>query len=92
MSITEFRKLINILNQKRKIILVITDIPILPRILEFILMPFFNLKRFFFAFTMIFNSEYKKLNFYLHRRKNFYFLKKKFKILFTKYMNDLNYL
>ena len=92
MSITEFRKLINILNQKRKIILVITDITILPRILEFILMPFFNLKRFFFAFTMIFNSEYKKLNFYLHRRKNFYFLKKKFKILFTKNMHDLKYL
>ena len=97
MSITEFKKLINIISQnkkkrKRGLFIIITDIPILPRFLEFVLLPFFNLKRFFFVFTMIFNNEYKKLNFYLHKKKDFYFLKNKFKILFAKNIHDLKYL
>ena len=97
MSITEFKKLINIISQnkkkrKRELFIIITDIPILPRLLEFVLLPFFNLKRFFFSLTMIFNNEYKKLNFYLHKKKDFYFLKNKFKILFAQNIHDLKYL
>ena len=73
-SIIEFKKLIKIISQnkrgqKKKLFIIITDIPILPRSFEFALMPFFNLKRFFFVFRMIFSNEYKKLNFYLHKKK-----------------------
>ena len=93
MSIAEFKKLINIISQRKgKLFIIITDIPVVPRLLEFVLLPFFNLKRFFFVFTMIFNNEYKKLNFYLHKKKDFYFLKNKFKILFAQNIHDLKYL
>ena len=55
-------------------------------------MPFFNLKRFIFVLKMIFSSKYKKINFYLHRKEDFYFLKKKFNILYTQNIHDLKYL
>ena len=55
MSIAEFKKIINLIaqnkrKQKRNFHIIITDIPVLPRPLEFILMPFFNIKRFLFFF------------------------------------------
>tara|TARA_Y100000590_G_scaffold452404_1_gene595517 strand:+ start:1230 stop:1838 length:609 start_codon:yes stop_codon:yes gene_type:complete len=97
MSILKLKKLIKIVSQrkkgsKKKIFIIIADIPKLPRPLEFILMPFFNLKRFFFVIKMIFNNEYKKLNFYLHKKENFYFLKKEFETLYVKNIHDLKYL
>ena len=78
MSIIKFKKLINSITQnkqkpKKKLFIIITDIPMLPRPFEFVLMPFFNLKRFFFTFKMIFNNEYKKLDFYLHKKTDFGF-------------------
>ncbi len=81
-SIKKFKKLIEIIYQSRKkqqnkFFLIITDIPVLSRPIEFILMPFFNLKRFFFVFKMIFDKKYKKLNYYLYKKEDFYFLKKK---------------
>ena len=97
MSILKLKKLIKIVSQrkkgsKKKIFIIIADIPKLPRPLEFILMPFFNLKRFFFVIKMIFNNEYKKLNFYLNKKENFYFLKKEFETLYVKNIHDLKYL
>ena len=49
-SIIKFKKLIEIISKskkkrKEKLFIIITDIPILPRPFEFVLMPFFNLKR-----------------------------------------------
>ena len=41
---------------------------------------------------MIFNNEYKKLNFYLHKKENFSFLKKEFETLYVKNIHDLKYL
>ena len=64
----------------------------LPRPFEFVLMPFFNLKRFFFTFKIIFNNEYKKLDFYLHKKTDFEFLKKKFNIVCAQNIHDLKYL
>ena len=55
-------------------------------------MPFFNVKRFLFFLSVIFNHDYKKLKFYLHEKKDFSFLKNKFKIIFTKNIHDLKYL
>ena len=93
MSIEKFKKLIEIIGKsKKKLFIIIADIPILPRPLEFVLMPFFNLKRFIFVLKMIFSSKYKKINFYLHRKEDFYFLKKKFNILYTQNIHDLKYL
>tara|TARA_Y100000590_G_scaffold355294_1_gene408977 strand:- start:7583 stop:8191 length:609 start_codon:yes stop_codon:yes gene_type:complete len=97
MSIAEFKKIINLIaqnkrKQKRNFHIIITDIPVLPRPLEFILMPFFNIKRFLFFLSVIFNHDYKKLKFYLHEKKDFSFLKNKFKIIFTKNIHDLKYL
>ena len=97
MSIIKFKKLIDSITQnnqkpKKKLFIIITDIPILPRPLEFLLMPLFNLKRFFFTTRMIFNSEYKKLDFYLHKKSEFEFLKKRFNVLYAQNINDLKYL
>ena len=96
-SIKNFKKLIEIVlrnrnKQKRKLFLIITDIPVLPRPIEFVLMPFFNLKRFFFTFKIIFNKEYKNLNYYLYNKEDFYFLKKKFYLIYTQNIHDLKYL
>ena len=97
MSIIKFKKLIDSITQnnqkpKKKLFIIITDIPMLPRSFEFVLMPFFNLKRFFFTFKMIFNNEYKKLDFYLHKKTDFEFLKRKFNILYAQNIHDLKYL
>tara|TARA_Y100000590_G_scaffold273411_1_gene307014 strand:+ start:2970 stop:3578 length:609 start_codon:yes stop_codon:yes gene_type:complete len=96
-SIKKFKKLIEVICQKRKkqknkFFLIITDIPVLPRPVEFILMPFFNLKRFFFVFKIIFDKEYKKLSYYLYNKEDFYFLKKQFHIIYTQNIHDLKYL
>jgi len=93
----EFRKLIKIIFQnkkrkKEKLFIIITDIPKLPRPFEFFLIPIFSLKRFVFALVMLFNEEYKKLNFYLYKKEDFDFLKENFKISFTQNIHDLKYL
>ena len=97
MSIIKFKKLIEIISKskkkrKEKLFIIITDIPILSRRFEFVLMPFFNLKRFFYFFEMIFTNEYKKLNYYLHKRQDFYFLKKKFNIMYAQNISEVKYL
>ena len=80
-------------NKKEKdFYIIITDVPKFSRFIEFFLIPFFNYKRFFFVFRMIFSKEYKKLNYYVHKEKDFYFLKKMFNIKFTQNIHDLKYL
>ena len=96
-SIIKFKKLIEIISKskkkrKEKLFIIITDIPIFPRPFEFVLMPFFNLRRFFFIFKMVFTNEYKKLNYYLHKRQDFYFLRKKFNIMYAQNIGDVKYL
>ena len=96
-NLGQFKKLIkNIFNikknKKKKLFIIITDIPNLPRPIEFFLMPIFNIKRFIFVLTMIFNKEYKKINFNLYKKKDFYFLKKDFQLSFKQNIHDLKYL
>ena len=96
-SIIKFKKLIEIISKskkkrKEKLFIIITDIPLFPRPFEFVLMPFFNLKRFFFIFKMVFTNKYKKLNYYLHKRQDFYFLRKKFNIMYAQNIGDVKYL
>ena len=94
-SLTKFKNLIEIISKKKKkknFFIVIADIPIFPRPVEFVLMPLFNLKRFFFFLKIIFASEYKKLNYYLYKKEDFIFLKKKFTISYIQNVHDLKYL
>ena len=97
MSIAKFKELIKIFLKNKKIkkknfFVIITDVPSFPRPFEFILMPFFNLKRFFYVFKMIFSGEYQKLNYYLHKKRDFDFLRKKFKVEYYQNFHDLKYL
>ena len=96
-SITKFKKLIELFTEdkkkrKKKLFIIITDVPLFPRPFEFVLMPFFNLKRFFFVFKMLFSNEYQKLDYYLHKKKDFDFLKKKFNVKYFQNFHDLKYL
>ncbi len=94
MNISEFKKLIAIIcyKRKKKLFIIIADIPKFSRAFEFILMPFLNLKRFFFIFKIIFKHEYKKLYYYLHKKKDFNFLKKRFKLSYIENIHDIKYL
>ena len=97
MSIAKFKELIKIFlknkkTKKKYFFVIITDVPSFPRPFEFILMPFFNLKRFFYVFKMIFSGEYQKLNYYLHKKQDFDFLRKKFKVEYYQNFHDLKYL
>ena len=97
MSIAKFKELIKIFlknkkTKKKYFFVIITDVPSFPRPFEFILMPFFNLKRFFYVFKMIFSGEYQKLNYYLHKKRDFDFLRKKFKVEYYQNFHDLKYL
>jgi len=79
-------------NKKNKIFIAIIDIPFLPRPLEFILMPFFNLRRFFYVLKIFFLKKYKKLDYYTYKKNDFNSLKKKFKIKYIRNLHDLIYL
>jgi len=92
-NIKKFKKLIEALSKnKKELIIIIADIPKLPRPFEFILLPFFNLKRFFFVFKMIFNKDYKKIDYYLHKRDQLNFLKKKFDVAYLENIHDLKHI
>jgi len=79
-------------NKKNKIFIAIIDIPFLPRPLEFILMPFFNLRRFFYVLKIFFLKKYKKLDYYIYKKNDFNPLKEKFKIKYVRNLHDLIYL
>jgi 2-polyprenyl-3-methyl-5-hydroxy-6-metoxy-1,4-benzoquinol methylase len=79
-------------NKKNKTFIAIIDIPFLPRPLEFILMPFFNLRRFFYVLKIFFLKKYKKLDYYTYKKNDFNPLKKKFKIKYIRNLHDLIYL
>tara|TARA_B100000959_G_scaffold27748_1_gene26666 strand:+ start:181 stop:777 length:597 start_codon:yes stop_codon:yes gene_type:complete len=82
----------NLVKNKKKLFIVITDIPFLPRPFELLLMPFLNLKRFLYVLQFIFLKDYKKLNYQTYKKDDFKFLKNKFKLKFTSNFHDLDYL
>ena len=94
MNNKEFEALIESLSErKEKITFIIIDIPYLSRIVEFLLLPIFNLKRFFFSFKFLISKDYKKLNFNLYQKK--YFINKfdkTFDLKFLKNLHDLKFL
>ena len=82
----------DLVRNKKKLFIVITDIPFLPRPFELLLMPFLNLKRFLYVLQFIFLKDYKKLNYQTYKKDDFKFLKNKFKLKFTSNFHDLDYL
>ena len=82
----------NLVKNKKKLFIVIIDIPFLPRPFELLLMPFLNLKRFLYVLQFIFLKDYKKLNYQTYKKDDFKFLKNKFKLKFTSNFHDLDYL
>ena len=93
MSPKKLKILLNALTKnKRKIAIVILDIPFLPRFLEFILMPLFNARRFLYVFSLLFSQKYKKLNYYFYYKKDFKTFEKKFKLSFVTNLHDLKFL
>ena len=83
-------KLIKKLSLKKTFI--ITDIPFFPRIIEFLILPILNFKRFLFVLKIIFSKNYKKLNFYYFRKTDFKELDKYFFITFRSNLHDLKFL
>ena len=79
-------------NKSKKITYLIIDIPKFPRILEFILLPIFNIKKFFFSIKLIFSQEYKKIKIYHHNYDSFGFLKKNYEIKKITNLYDLKFL
>ena len=93
LSKNELRKILNKLkNRSKKTVYLIIDIPKFPNYIEFILLPFFNIKRFFFSLSLIFNAEYKKIKIYNHNYKSYKFLKKQYKIKKISNLYDLKFL
>lgn len=89
-SHSNFNKLLEKLTKNKKALIVISDIPFLPKFIEFLLLPFFNIKRFFFVLTLIFSKKYKNMNYYTYAKKDFNYLKKKYKIKLISNLHDLN--
>lgn len=93
MNKNEFKKiLIDFEKKSKKITFLIIDIPKYPSFLEFILLPFFNIKRFFFSVNLVFNNRYKKTKKYNHNFESYDFLKNKFKIEKIENLYDLRFL
>jgi len=89
----ELKKIIYQLSlNKKDILIILSDIPFLPRYIELFLTPFFNLKRFFFIIKLIFSNEYKKLNYFTYKRRYFEVFEKNFKVTYKKNLHDLKFL
>jgi 2-polyprenyl-3-methyl-5-hydroxy-6-metoxy-1,4-benzoquinol methylase len=70
----------------------IIDIPRFFRSFEFILLPFFDFKRFLFVTKLLNNKGYKKIKYHLHDENSFSFLYKNFHITKTKNLLNLKFL
>ena len=89
----QLKKIIDdLIKSKKELFIIFTDVPYFPRIVEFLLMPFFNLKRFIYVFKLIFLSDYKKMRFFIYRKDNFNIFRKKFDLIFLSNLHDLKFL
>jgi len=85
-----FKKLLQKLTKNKKTLIVVSDVPFLPKFIEFLLLPFFNIKRFFFVVTLIFSKKYKSMNYFTYDKKYFSYLKKRYNIKYISNLHDLN--
>ncbi len=93
MSQKELFELITKLKKnKKKLIIIITDIPYLPRFIEFLLLPFFNFKRFLFTLKLIFTKSYNRINYFTYNKKYFIRFKNNFAIEYLDNLHDVKFL
>ena len=78
--------------RNKKIFIIINDLPIYPRYIEFFLLPLINLRVFFYSLTLIFNRRYLKINYFHHRIYNRSIFKKNFHIKELGYSKDMKFL
>ncbi len=78
--------------EKSKLVIIITDIPYLPRFLEFLFLPFLNFKRFFFTLNLVFSKKYNKIDYFTYEKKYFNKFKKKFSLKYIHNLHDLKML
>jgi len=71
---------------------IFSDVPCMPRFLEFIILPLINLKRFIFVLKIFFLKKYKNLDYYTYKKKDFNIFKKDFNVNFYKNLHDLKLL
>ena len=89
----ELENLINLLsNNKKNVTIIITDVPYMSRICEFLLLPLFNIKRFFFSLKLIISKEYLKNDYNIFNKNYFSKYKKKFNVTLKKNIHDLPFL
>jgi len=87
------KKIIKKCPQKNKdFYIFIIDIPKFFRVFEFILLPFFDFKRFLFVTKLLKNQGYRKIKYHLHNENSFRFLYKNFHITKTKNLLNLKFL
>ena len=79
-------------HEKKELVIIIIDVPYLPRFIELIFTPFLSLKRFIFICKLIFSKNYKKINYFIHKRQSFLFFEKDFEINFIPNLHDLKIL
>ena len=83
-------KFIDLLSRnKKEITIIITDIPFLPRICEFLLLPVFNIKRFFFSLKLIFSRKYLIKEYNIYEKNYFNRYRKTFNIKLKQNFHDL---
>jgi 2-polyprenyl-3-methyl-5-hydroxy-6-metoxy-1,4-benzoquinol methylase len=86
----ELEHLINLFSRnKKEITIIIIDIPFLPRIWEFLLLPIFNIKRFFFSLKLIFSKKYLTNEYNVYAKKYFAKYRKTFNLKLRPNFHDL---
>ena len=86
----ELEKFIDLISRnKKEITIIITDIPFLPRICEFLLLPVFNIKRFFFSLKLIFSRKYLTREYNIYEKNYFIRYRKSFNIRLKQNFHDL---
>tara|TARA_B100001123_G_scaffold56964_1_gene61124 strand:+ start:7846 stop:8445 length:600 start_codon:yes stop_codon:yes gene_type:complete len=89
----ELKRTINKFNSnKKKITIIFTDVPFLPRLVEFVMMPLFNLKRFLFSLKLLFSQNYKNIKYSTYQKSFFDLFQNEFEISYSKNLHDLKYL
>tara|TARA_B100001063_G_C16769088_1_gene560443 strand:+ start:3081 stop:3698 length:618 start_codon:yes stop_codon:yes gene_type:complete len=77
---------------KKEIIVFINDHPVNFRIVEFFLLPFINIRKFFESLKLILRIKYLKTNYYKHDLKQKKFIKKRFNVTDFGYIEDMKFL
>ena len=73
-------------------IFILSDVPLLPRFLEFIILPILNFRRFIFVCSIIFSRKYKNVNYNYYKKNDFNFYSKDFDVSFHSNLHDLKLL